>query len=79
MATPQRKFGLVEFLQQQLIRKDKEIEINPDEVLDKIEAVSDAVEVEDSVALTLFTTPYKWHDGGAASPEKMRWSLGQWA
>lgn len=39
----QRTFGLIEFLQQQLINKDKEIEINPDEVLDKIEAAFETI------------------------------------
>ncbi|KKL49849.1 hypothetical protein LCGC14_2311410, partial [marine sediment metagenome] len=34
----QKTFGMVEFLQGQLIDKDKEIEIDPDEVLDEIES-----------------------------------------
>jgi len=98
MATPQKKFGLVEFLQQQLIRKDKEIEINPDEVLDKIESALETITLADLAVIqaatnllegitigevlatpVLFTPPYKWHDGGAFSVEKLRWDLGEWA
>jgi len=36
-------FGAIEFLQKLLIKKDKEIEINPDEVLDKIEAAFETI------------------------------------
>ena len=39
----QRTFGMVEFLQQQLINKDKEIEIDPDEVLDLIEIALETI------------------------------------
>lgn len=39
----QRTFGIIEFLQKQLIDKDKEIEINPDEVLDLIQAALETI------------------------------------
>jgi len=39
----QRTFGMVEFLQDLLIKKDKEIEIDPNEVLDKIEAALETI------------------------------------
>ncbi|KKN18199.1 hypothetical protein LCGC14_0958350, partial [marine sediment metagenome] len=39
----QRTFGMVEFLQKELIRKDKEIEIDPNEVLDKIESAFESI------------------------------------
>jgi len=46
----QRTFGMVEFLTQLLMRKDKEIEINRDEVLDRIEAA-----IEDIIVTEAFT------------------------
>lgn len=46
----QRTFGLIEFLQGQLIDKDKEIEINPDEVLDLIQAALESIDFSEAVA-----------------------------
>jgi len=45
----QRTFGMVEFLQKLLIDKDKEIEINPDEVLDKIESAIESINFAEAV------------------------------
>jgi len=42
-------FGMIEFLQKLLISKDKEIEINPDEVLDKIEAAFETITVVEEI------------------------------
>ena len=39
----QRTWGMIEFLQNELIRKDKEIEIDPNEVLDLIEAALETI------------------------------------
>lgn len=45
----ERTFGGVEFLQSLLIRKDKEIVIDPDEVLDKIEAAVEQIKFKEVV------------------------------
>lgn len=44
-----RTMGMVEFLQNLLIRKDKEIEINPDEILDVIEAANENISIGETV------------------------------
>jgi len=49
----QRTFGMVEFLQDLLIKKDKEIEINPDEVLDKIEAALETITLTEAAPVVL--------------------------
>ncbi len=49
----QRTFGMVEFLQNELIRKDKEIEINPDEVLDLIEAAFEEITLTEDTPVVL--------------------------
>lgn len=46
----QRTFGIIEFLQGQLIAKDKEIEINADEVLDLIQAALETINFSEAVA-----------------------------
>ena len=46
-------FGMVEFLQKELIRKDKEIEILPNEVLDKIESAFETIDFEEEFVVSL--------------------------
>jgi len=46
-----RTFGMVEFLQDLLIKKDKEIEIQPNEVLDKIESALETITLLESFIL----------------------------
>jgi len=45
----QRTFGIIEFLQSQLIDKDKEIEIDPNEVLDLIQAALETINLSEAV------------------------------
>lgn len=47
----QRTFGMVEFLQGQLIDKDKEIEIGQDEVLDKIESAFETITINEALVI----------------------------
>lgn len=53
----QNKFGLVEFLQDLLIKKDKEIEINPDEVLDRIESAVETITLTEEVTVSKVHNP----------------------
>jgi len=49
----QRTFGIIEFLQKQLIDKDKEIEIDPDEVLDLIQAALETIDFGEATPIAL--------------------------
>ena len=53
----QRTFGMIEFLQQQLIQKDKEIEITRDEVLDKIESAIETIKLSESKTVSTVHNP----------------------
>jgi len=46
-----RTFGMIEFLQRLLINKDKDIEINPDEILHEVVDVQESIVVEEVVAV----------------------------
>ena len=48
-----RTFGMVEFLQKLLIDKDKEIEINPDEVLDLIQSALETITLTEGAPVVL--------------------------
>jgi len=48
----QRTWGFVEFLQDLLIKKDKEIEIDPNEVLNKIEGAMETIDLAEAVVLS---------------------------
>ncbi len=49
----QRTFGMVEFLQKELIKKDKEIRIAEDEVLDLIESALETIDFEEQFVVSL--------------------------
>ena len=63
----QKTFGMVEFLQRQLIDKDKEIEINPDEVLDLIESAIETITFFEDTPVT--STAHNPQPEGAAFGE----------
>ena len=68
-------YGMVEFLQNLLMAKDKEIEIGQDEVLDSVLGIPDTITLTDEVtALTPTTGPYQWQpESGDA-----RWNFSVW-
>lgn len=51
----QRTWGMVEFLQDQLIKKDKEIVISQDEVLDKIETALESIVINENIVQQITT------------------------
>ena len=68
-------YGMIEFFQNLLIQKDKEIQISRDEVLDSVIGVSDAISVTDTVTPQTPTTgPYKWQPGTG----DMKWNFSVW-
>lgn len=50
-------FGMIEFLQSLLISKDKEIEINQNEVVDEVESVFETVVIDEVFAASLIHNP----------------------
>lgn len=68
-------YGMVEFLQNLLIAKDKEIQIGQDEVLDSVLGLSDEITLTDTVtALTPTTGPYKYQPHASDA----RWNFAKW-
>lgn len=68
-------YGMVEFLQNLLIQKDKEIEISQDEVLDSVLGLADEITLTDSVTpLAPTTGPYKWQPGTGDA----KWNFSVW-
>lgn len=57
-------YGMVEFLQNMLMEKDKQIVISADEVLDSVLGMADEISLTDSVTLTKTSPPYKWEPTG---------------
>lgn len=59
--TTTRTFGMVEFLQELLIRKDKEIKVSANEILDILFEFSDEFSFEDEVTdVSTQSPPYYW-------------------
>jgi len=70
-----RTFGIIEFLQKLLIDKNKEIKINPDEVLDTIENVIEDVGIKEQVDKSIHST----FDESVGTAELVRnnpWGIG---
>lgn len=72
-----RTFDHIDFLQSLLTRKDKEIEITDNDVLDEIESLQETLQFAESIGSTLSVevTPKQW---GAAS-NILRWNYGRWS
>ncbi len=66
---------MIEFLQNLLIQKDKEIQISADEVLDLVLQLVDQMTMTDSVTATSKSGPYKW-EPSASSISK--WNFATW-
>lgn len=68
-------YGMVEFLQNLLMAKDKEIQIGQDEVLDSVLGLTDEITLTDTVtALAPTTGPYKWQPHASDA----RWNFAKW-
>lgn len=68
-------YGMVEFLQNLLMAKDKEIEIGQDEVLDSVLGVSDRITLTDTVTPQTPTTgPYQWQPDASDA----KWNFAVW-
>lgn len=68
-------YGMIEFLQNLLIQKDKEIQISADEVLDLVLQLVDQMTMTDSVATSSKSGPYKYEpDGSVVST----WNFATW-
>ena len=50
-------FGIIEFFQQMLIQRDKEIEIDPDETIDNVYLFQETLGVTDSIGTPTTTSP----------------------
>jgi hypothetical protein len=74
--TTTQTFGMVEFLQQLLIQKDKEIQISADEVLDELVSISDTLSITDSVSTPTTNEPPYHYVGGA---NVARWGFATWS
>ena len=59
-------YGMIEFLQNLLIQKDKEIQISEDEVLDIVLQMVDQMTMTDAVTATSNSGPYKWEPSGSS-------------
>ena len=69
-------YGVIEFLQNLLIQKDKEISIASDEVLDLVLQMVDHCSVTDTVvSITYKSGPYKWEPSGASVS---KWNFATW-
>ena len=75
-------YGVIEFLQNLLIQKDKEIEISSDEVLDLVLQFSETMGITDSMTAPVSTSgPYKWQPDSLSpvySP-KIKWNFFTWS
>jgi len=66
-------YGVIEFLQNLLIQKDKEIEISSDEVLDLVLQFVEQFRITDTVTATGTTAgPYKWEPSASSNS---RWNF----
>lgn len=69
-------YGMVQFLQNLLMQKDKEIEISTDEVVDTVTLLTDTFSITDTVtALAPTTGPYKWEPSASSNS---RWNFATW-
>jgi hypothetical protein len=69
-------FGMIEFLQQLLIDKDKEIVINAGEVLESILSLSDTATLADAIGAPSITSPPYRYDSGVTI---LKWNFGTWS
>ncbi len=68
-------YGMVEFLQNLLMQKDKEIEIGQDEVLDSVIGLTDEITITDSVTVLSPTSgPYVYQPDASDA----RWNFAVW-
>ena len=70
-----KTFDMIALLQKLLEEKDKEIEINEDEVLDEIETADETVNIGEAITTTSESRNYQWGPGGTP---QLRWNLGGW-
>ena len=69
-------YGVIEFLQNLMIQKDKEIEIAADEVLDLVLQMIEQCRVLDGItSVTTKSGPYKWEPSGAS---ESKWNFATW-
>lgn len=69
-------YGMVEFLQNMLMEKDKQITVAQDEVLDTVLGLEDELSLSDSVAVTSVPNDYYWEPSGSSDT---RWNFFTWA
>ena len=74
--TTTQTFGMVEFLQQLLMQKDKEIKIAADEVLDEFLSFSDTASITDSVGTPTTNEPPYTYEGGS---NDALWGFSTWS
>ena len=70
-----KTYGILYWLQQQIAKDNREIEIDQNELLDKIEAIIEEFAVGDSYALTLYSGKV-WSNDGGTTPNKLVWDGG---
>lgn len=68
-------YGMIEFLQNLLINKDKEIEISSDEVLDLVLQLTDSCQLTDTISVVGNTNTYKWEPSATSNS---RWNFATW-
>lgn len=74
-----RVYGFVDVLIS-LFKQQQNVLLGVDEVLDAFNSFNDSVTISTGVpTLALGAGPYKWSNDAGTTPNKMRWSLFQWA
>lgn len=75
-----RTYGMVEFLQKLLIEKDKQIVIDPNEILEYITDLSDTFRFTDAIGTPTFTTgPYVWDTTPPTETNGGKWNFATWS
>lgn len=73
--------GIIRFLIELLENNRNLIELDPNEVVDELFMISDALisdSLTDSLIDSLGAPPYKWSNAPGTTTNKLRWNLGEW-
>lgn len=72
-------FGIIEFLQNLLISKDKDLRLNASDVVDKVTIFFDEFNLRDTIILTeLISGPFKWSTDTTTSSAPGKWGRSVW-